>query len=187
MRKSTGVGIAVLGVSAALASGLSAAPTGAWRGELIMAAAVLCMAFYNVWSRPFMQKVERARVLDSRHGIWRGGTHCGRVTYRSCHRARQLWPVAMDCGYLFRCWRWSTCIHSVGARSATCDADPRGSHDDRHSYCGRIGRCSTRRRADYDQPGNRSDRGLCGNLGRYLRDGKGLSLGLRAGMEMTMM
>jgi drug/metabolite transporter (DMT)-like permease len=56
VRKSTGVGIAVLGVFAALASGLSAAPQGAWRGELIMAGTVLCMAFYNVWSRPFMQR-----------------------------------------------------------------------------------------------------------------------------------
>ena len=56
MRKSAGVGIAVLGVVAALASGLSAAPPGAWRGELIMTGAVLCMAFYNVWSRPFIQR-----------------------------------------------------------------------------------------------------------------------------------
>jgi len=56
MRKSVGVGIAVLGVFAALASGLSAAPSGAWRGELIMAAAVLCMAFYNVWSRAFIRR-----------------------------------------------------------------------------------------------------------------------------------
>jgi drug/metabolite transporter (DMT)-like permease len=55
-RKSAGVGIAILGVLAALASGLSAAPSGAWRGELIMTAAVLCMAFYNVLSRPFMQR-----------------------------------------------------------------------------------------------------------------------------------
>jgi drug/metabolite transporter (DMT)-like permease len=56
MRKSVGVGIAVLGVVAALASGLQTAPPGAWRGELIMTGAVLCMAFYNVWSRPFMQR-----------------------------------------------------------------------------------------------------------------------------------
>ncbi len=56
MRKSVGVGIAVLGVFAALASGLSAAPAGAWRGELIMTGAVLCMAFYNVWSRAFIQR-----------------------------------------------------------------------------------------------------------------------------------
>src|SRR3954454_13676969 len=49
VRKTIGVGIAVLGVAAALVSGLSAAPPGAWRGELIMVAAVLCMSFYNVW------------------------------------------------------------------------------------------------------------------------------------------
>jgi drug/metabolite transporter (DMT)-like permease len=55
-RKSLGVGVAVLGVVAALASGLSAAPPGAWRGELIMTGAVFCMAFYNVWSRPFIQR-----------------------------------------------------------------------------------------------------------------------------------
>jgi len=55
-RKTMGVGIAVLGVGAALASGLSAAPAGAWRGELIMLAAVVCMAFYNVLSRPLMRR-----------------------------------------------------------------------------------------------------------------------------------
>lgn len=55
-RKTLGVAVAVLGVVAALASGLSAAPPGAWRGELIMTGAVLCMAFYNVWSRPFIQR-----------------------------------------------------------------------------------------------------------------------------------
>jgi drug/metabolite transporter (DMT)-like permease len=55
-RKTIGVGVAVLGVIAALASGLSAAPSGAWRGELIMTGAVFCMAFYNVWTRPFVQR-----------------------------------------------------------------------------------------------------------------------------------
>lgn len=55
-RKSIGVCIAVLGVVAALVSGLSAAPPGAWRGELIMVGAVLCMSFYNVWSRPFIRR-----------------------------------------------------------------------------------------------------------------------------------
>jgi drug/metabolite transporter (DMT)-like permease len=56
LRKTIGVAIAMLGVFSALASGLSAAPPDAWRGELIMTGAVLCMAFYNVWSRPFMQR-----------------------------------------------------------------------------------------------------------------------------------
>jgi drug/metabolite transporter (DMT)-like permease len=55
-RKSAGVCIAVLGVFAALASGLTGAPAGAWRGESTMTGAVLCMAFYNVWSRPFIQR-----------------------------------------------------------------------------------------------------------------------------------
>jgi drug/metabolite transporter (DMT)-like permease len=56
LRKIMGVGIAVLGVTAALAVGLAQSPPGAWRGELIMAAAVFCMAFYNVLSRPLMQR-----------------------------------------------------------------------------------------------------------------------------------
>ncbi len=56
VRKTAGVTIATLGVAAALASGVASAPEGAWRGELIMTAAVLCMAFYNVWSRPFIER-----------------------------------------------------------------------------------------------------------------------------------
>jgi drug/metabolite transporter (DMT)-like permease len=55
-RKITGVGIAVLGVAAALAAGLAQSPPEAWRGELIMTGAVFCMAFYNVLSRPLMQR-----------------------------------------------------------------------------------------------------------------------------------
>jgi drug/metabolite transporter (DMT)-like permease len=55
-RKSLGVGIAILGVAAALATNLGDAPAGAWRGELIMAGAVLCMAFYNVFSRLFIAR-----------------------------------------------------------------------------------------------------------------------------------
>ena len=56
LRKSIGVGIAVAGVFAALIAGLADAPPGAWRGELIMTGAVLCMSFYNVWSRPFIDR-----------------------------------------------------------------------------------------------------------------------------------
>ncbi|OAE97455.1 permease [Bradyrhizobium centrolobii] len=56
VRKITGVGVAVLGVAAALAAGLAQSPPGAWRGELIMTGAVFCMAFYNVLSRPLMRR-----------------------------------------------------------------------------------------------------------------------------------
>ena len=56
VRKTLGVLIAVGGVAIALLAGLAEAPTGAWRGDLIMAGATLCMAFYNVWSRPFIAR-----------------------------------------------------------------------------------------------------------------------------------
>lgn len=53
-RKTMGVFVATGGVFMALFVGLATAPEGAWRGEVIMATAVLCMAAYNVWSRPFI-------------------------------------------------------------------------------------------------------------------------------------
>jgi drug/metabolite transporter (DMT)-like permease len=55
-RKALGVVIAVGGVGIALLAGLAAAPQGAWRGDLIMVASTVCMAFYNVWSRPFIAR-----------------------------------------------------------------------------------------------------------------------------------
>ena len=55
-RKALGVAIAVGGVGVALLAGLALAPEGAWRGDLIMVAATVCMAFYNVWSRPFIAR-----------------------------------------------------------------------------------------------------------------------------------
>ena len=54
MRKSIGVAIATLGVAIALLSHLAAAPPGAWRGDLLMVAASLCMALYSIWSKPFI-------------------------------------------------------------------------------------------------------------------------------------
>ncbi len=68
-RKTIGVVVAVLGVVAALATGLSAAPSGAWRGELIMTAAVMCMAFYNVVSRPFIQRSSALGFLTVGMGV----------------------------------------------------------------------------------------------------------------------
>jgi drug/metabolite transporter (DMT)-like permease len=55
-RKSSGVLLAIGGVVFALSAGLADAPEGAWRGDLVMAAATLCMALYNVWSRPLMAR-----------------------------------------------------------------------------------------------------------------------------------
>jgi drug/metabolite transporter (DMT)-like permease len=55
-RKSRGVAIAMAGVALALLTGLAAAPAGAWRGDLLMIGAALCMALYSVWSRPFIKR-----------------------------------------------------------------------------------------------------------------------------------
>ncbi|HTS91633.1 MAG TPA: EamA family transporter [Stellaceae bacterium] len=55
-RKTAGVATAIGGVATALLAGLARAPDGAWRGDLIMVAGALCMALYNVWSRPFIAR-----------------------------------------------------------------------------------------------------------------------------------
>ena len=56
LRKSVGVVIAMLGVALALLSGLASAPEGAWRGDLLMVGAALCMALYSIWSKPFIAR-----------------------------------------------------------------------------------------------------------------------------------
>jgi drug/metabolite transporter (DMT)-like permease len=68
LRKSTGVAIAMGGVALALASGLGDAPAGAWRGELVMLIATLCMSLYNVWSRPFMARADPLTFLTAGMG-----------------------------------------------------------------------------------------------------------------------
>lgn len=69
VRKTAGVAIAMLGVAVALSAGLSDAPAGAWRGDLIMAAATLCMALYNVTSRPFIQRSSALGFLIAGMGV----------------------------------------------------------------------------------------------------------------------
>ena len=55
-RKTLGVLVATGGVATALLSDLASAPPGAWRGDLLMVSAALCMALYNVWSKPFIRR-----------------------------------------------------------------------------------------------------------------------------------
>jgi drug/metabolite transporter (DMT)-like permease len=71
-RKTLGVLIAVSGVALALSAGLGNAPPDAWRGDLVMAAATLCMALYNVWSRPLMQRSSMLGFLAT--GMGAGAT-----------------------------------------------------------------------------------------------------------------
>lgn len=71
LRKTVGVVVAVLGVTFALAAGLREAPPGAWRGDLMMAAATSCMAGYSVFSRPFIQRSSALGFLAA--GMIAGG------------------------------------------------------------------------------------------------------------------
>ena len=71
-RKSAGVVIAVGGAALALLAGLAAAPRGAWRGDLIMLGAALCMALYSVWSRPFIRRSSALAFVTATMGAGSG-------------------------------------------------------------------------------------------------------------------
>jgi drug/metabolite transporter (DMT)-like permease len=55
-RKTAGVLLATVSVTMTLLGNLSAAPPEAWKGDLLMIAGALCMALYNVWSRPYIKR-----------------------------------------------------------------------------------------------------------------------------------
>lgn len=55
-RRTAGVLIAMAGVGFALLSDLGHAPPQAWRGDLLMIAAALCMALYGIWSKPVIRR-----------------------------------------------------------------------------------------------------------------------------------
>jgi drug/metabolite transporter (DMT)-like permease len=67
-RKTFGVLIAMAGVFLALMLGLSGAPAGAWRGELVMLSATFCISLYNVWSRPFIARSDPLAFLTAGMG-----------------------------------------------------------------------------------------------------------------------
>lgn len=101
-RKTLGVAIAMLGVFAALATGLGSAPPGAWRGEAIMIGAVLCMAFYNVWSRRFIVRSSALGFLCLGMGAGAlalvvAGVATGRVEVLSGFNAAQ-WTAGLYLG-----------------------------------------------------------------------------------------
>lgn len=72
-RKALGVLVAMAGVAIALVTGLAGAPAGAWRGDIIMIAATLCFAFYNVWSRPFIARSGPLPFVTAGMGAGGGG------------------------------------------------------------------------------------------------------------------
>lgn len=61
-RKLAGILIAMIGVGASLHPKLSAAPEGAWRGDLLMVGAAACGAVYNVLVRPYLRRASPLAV-----------------------------------------------------------------------------------------------------------------------------
>ncbi|MGJ4855829.1 DMT family transporter [Labrys sp. La1] len=68
-RKVLGVLVTMSGVTLALLSGLSTAPPGAWRGDLLMLGAALVMALYTIWSRSFIARSGPVRFTLTAMGI----------------------------------------------------------------------------------------------------------------------
>ena len=56
IRKTLGVLTAMAGVALALVSSLNSTVVDAWRGDALMLCAAVCMAFYSVWCRPFINR-----------------------------------------------------------------------------------------------------------------------------------
>jgi drug/metabolite transporter (DMT)-like permease len=69
LRKTLGILLAMLGVAGALVTALADAPPGAWRGDLIMTGATLCMALYNVRTRPFIQRSSALGFVTASMGV----------------------------------------------------------------------------------------------------------------------
>jgi len=95
-RKSAGVLLAMGGVALALTASLKAAPNGAWRGDLIMAGATLCMALYSVFGRPFISRSSALGFLAAGMSVGGGALillslATGRLTTLLTFNAAQTW------------------------------------------------------------------------------------------------
>ena len=133
-------------------------------GELIMVGAALCMSFYNVWSRPFIQRSSALGFLTvgmgaGAVGLVLMGVWTGRMEVLSSFGAPQ-WIA----GNLSRRRRRRTCVHLMGAGAGAGDADPRRQHHDRQPDRRGIARDAAGRRADHGQSGYRVGRGVCGDM-----------------------
>jgi len=95
-RKSIGVLLAMGGVVLALTASVKAAPDGAWRGDLIMAGATLCMAFYSVLARPFIGRSSALGFLAAGMAVGGGALivlslATGRLATLASFNQAQVW------------------------------------------------------------------------------------------------
>jgi drug/metabolite transporter (DMT)-like permease len=160
LRKSLGVFVAIAGAALALVTGLAAAPAGAWRGDLIMVAAALCYALYNVWSRPFIRRSGALAYVTATMGA---GSACLVVI------------ATIDGGFValtrYDAAQWLAVLYLGSIASALYDADPRRQRlhpQPRHRLAARS---LDPERAHRPQPGPRCCRGAGGDLDRVHRGG----------------
>ncbi len=121
-RKTAGVIIATCGVAVALVSNLGEAPAGAWRGDLLMIAAALCMALYSVWSKPLTRLTGPSSIRPSpcrsarpRWCAWPG---CAAAS-----RRRRIWTGRVERRRLPRHIRWRSDVPSLVLRIGAHNAD----------------------------------------------------------------
>ena len=124
-RKTIGVLIAMLGVAFALVSGFGAAPPGAWRGDLFMVAAALCMALYGVWSKPFIRRSGPITFHNRRDGRGRRLPHCDRVGSGELCRGRVVRRSPVERGALSWNIRRRADLFPLGFCAQAHDADAR--------------------------------------------------------------
>ena len=101
------------------------------------------MAFYNVWSRPFIQRSSALGFLTVGMGAGRRGADSGGIADRQRRGLAQLRCPAMDCRRLSRHRRRRARLHPVGHGAGARDADPRRLHHDRQPDRGGIARHSS--------------------------------------------
>ena len=168
-RKTIGILIAMLGVAAALATGLADAPAGAWRGDLIMAGATLCMALYNVWTRPFILRSSALGFVTASMGVGAAALVMISGFAGGAAKVAQLssgeWLAALYLGAgggALAFFLWGLC-------PAIREPEPRRQHHDHQSNRRGASRRADPARADHAQSPGRVDRGLRRIVDRHHR------------------
>ena len=98
-----------------------------------MTGAVLCMAFYNVWSRPFIQRSSALGFLAVGMGAGAAGAGDGRPADRPAGGAARLRRGAVDRRRLSRHRRRRARVHPLGDGAAARIADAGRQHHDGQS------------------------------------------------------
>jgi len=112
-RKTVGVSVAMLGVVLALAAGSASAPSGAWRGDLLMVGAASCMAMYSVRSRLYIHRSGPLAFTTMGMGVgaaclllmsWGGGSLTALASFGSLQWAAILYLGAFGAAVTFYLW-----------------------------------------------------------------------------------